>query len=92
MVASASQTARNRLKSSFILSKIAERENIGVTQEELFRQIAAMAESSQVPLQKALKDLSKRRLLPQIQAEIRTAKALEVVVAEAAVTVDEGNA
>jgi trigger factor len=92
LVASASQTARNRLKSSFILSKIAEQEKIGVSREELFNQIAALAQSAQVPLQKMLKDVSKRRLLPQIQSEIRTAKALEVVVSEAAVTVDEADA
>jgi trigger factor len=88
LVATASQTARNRLKSSFILSRIAEREEIRVTREELLGRIAAIAKESNMSLDKALKEVSKRRLLPQIQSEILTAKALDFVASAANVTVE----
>jgi trigger factor len=90
LVTTASQTARNRLKSSFILSRIAEREEIRVTREELFSRIAAIAKGSEMNFEKAVKEVSKRRLVPQIQSEITTAKALDFVVSAATVTVEVG--
>jgi len=88
LVATASQTARNRLKTSFILSRIAEREEIRVNRDELFSRIAAIAKGSEITIEKALKEVSKRRLLPQIQSEIATAKALDFVVSAATVTIE----
>ncbi len=90
LVTTASQTARNRLKSSFILSRIAEREEIRVTREELFSRIAAIAKGSEMNFEKAVKEVSKRRLVPQIQSEITTAKALDFVVSAATVTLEAG--
>ena len=90
LVASASQTARNRLKSSFILSRIAEREEIRVTREDVFRRIAAIAEGAEMTFEKALKEVSKRRMLAQIQSDIASGKALDFVVSVATVTVEAG--
>lgn len=92
LVASASQTARNRLKSSFILSRIAGQEGIQATREDLFSRIAAIAESSEMTFEKALKEVSKRRVIPQIQSDILAAKALDFVVSAATVTITEGAA
>lgn len=88
LVASASQTARNRLKSAFILSRIAEREEIRVTREEMLGRIAAIAKGSEITIERALKEVNKRRLLPQIQSEIANSKALDFVVSAATVTVE----
>lgn len=91
LVTSASQTARNRLKSTFILSRIAEREEIRVSREDLFMRISAMAQEMEMSFDKALKEVSKRRLVPQIQSDILAAKALDFVVSAATVTVEAGS-
>ena len=90
LVTTASQTARNRLKGQFILSRIAEREEIRVSREEMFSRIAAIAKGSEITIEKALKEVGKRRLVPQIQSEISTAKALDFVVSAATLTVESG--
>ncbi len=86
LVASASQTARNRLKGSFILSRIAELENLQPTREDMLDRIAGIAKRAEMPIEKAIKEVSKRQMLPQIETDIITAKALDFVLAHAVVT------
>jgi trigger factor len=86
LVASASQTARNRLKGSFILSRIAELENLHPTREDVLGRIAGIAKRAEMPIEKAIKEVSKRQMLPQIENDIITAKALDFVLAHAVVT------
>lgn len=86
IVANASQTARNRLKGSFILSRIAETEKLQPTREEVLGRIAAIAKRAEITIEKALKEVSKRRMLPQIENDILTTKALDFVVAQAVVS------
>lgn len=89
LVATASQTARNRLKGSFILSRIAEREKLEVKYEEVLGRIANMAQSAEMSIEKAVKEVRKRRMLQEIESDIRSAKALDFVVGSALVTVTE---
>jgi trigger factor len=86
LVASASQTARNRLKGSFILSRIAELENLQPTREDVLGRIAGIAKRAEMSVEKAIKEVSKRRMLQQIENDIVTAKALDFVLAHAVVT------
>jgi trigger factor len=86
LVASASQTARNRLKGSFILSRIAELENLQPTREEVLGRIAGIAKRAEMSVEKAIKEVSKRRMLPQIETDIITSKALDFVLSHAVVT------
>jgi trigger factor len=90
LVASASQTARNRLKGSFILSRIAEMENLQPTREEILNRIASIAKRADMTVEKAVREVSKRRMLPQIENDILTTKALDFVVAHAVVTEKTG--
>jgi len=90
LVATASQTARNRLKGSFILSRIAESEKIEVKYEEVLGRIANMAQSAQITLEKAVKEVRRRRMIQEIESDILTAKALDFVVAAATVTESAG--
>ena len=92
LVATASQTARNRLKGSFILSRIAEQEKLEAKYEEVLGRIANMAQSAQVSLEKAVKEVRRRRMVQEIESDILTAKALDFVVASATVTVVEAKA
>jgi trigger factor len=86
LVSSASQTARNRLKGSFILSRIAELENIVPTREEVLGRIAGIAQRADMSIEKAVKEVSRRRMIQQIENDIVTNKALEFVVSHAVIT------
>lgn len=86
LVGMASQNARERLKGTFILLRIAEKEGIRVSREELFGRVAALAERAQTSYEKMLKELEKQNGLEQIQEEILTAKTLDFLVANASVT------
>ncbi len=92
LVATASQTARNRLKGSFILSRIAEQEKLEAKSDEILGRIANMAQSAQITLEKAVKEVRRRRMIQEIESDIITAKALDFVVESATVTVTEAKA
>jgi trigger factor len=86
LVSSASQTARNRLKGSFILSRIAEMENVVPTREEVLGRIAGIAQRADMSLENAIKEVSRRSMIQQIENDIVTNKALDLVVSHAVIT------
>ena len=69
---SAAENARERLKGSFVLLRIAEAEKITVTREEFNRHLAMMAMRYQMPLPKLQKELEKREALDSVNEEILT--------------------
>jgi trigger factor len=86
LVGSAAESARERLKSSFILMRIGEAEGIKVTQEEFNRRIAMLAMRLDMKPDKLLKKLDERNAIDQITEEILTAKVLDFLSASASVT------
>jgi trigger factor len=86
LVGAAAQNARERLKGTFILLRIAEKENIRVTREELFGRVASMAQKYEMTFEKMLKELEKRNALDQISEEIVSGKVLDFLVSNASVT------
>ena len=86
IVGAASQSARERLKGTFVLLRVAEKEGIKATQEELLGRVAAMARKYEMTFEKMLKELEKRGALDQINEEIITGKVLDFLVANASVT------
>ncbi len=86
IVGSAAQNARERIKGTFVLTRIAEQEGIKVTREELFGRIATMAQRYEMTFEKMLKELEKRNAIDQIQEEIVTGKVLDFLLANANVT------
>lgn len=92
LVGSAAQSARERIKGTFILMRIAEKENITVTEMDLRRRIASLAQRARMSFDKMLKELKKRGAIEQIRDEILTAKALDFVAANVSVTTDAGAA
>lgn len=87
LVGSAAQSARERLKGSFILLRIAEQEKIRVTEGELRTRINQLARRYEMGFDKMLKELQKRNALDQINEEILSAKTLDFVANEATLTV-----
>jgi trigger factor len=86
IVAGATANARERLKGTFVLLRIAEKEGIKVTREEMFGRIAALAERNKMPFEKMRKELEKRGALDQLHEDMLTAKTLDFLVANASVT------
>ncbi len=86
LVGSAAQSARERIKGTFILLRIAEKEKITVTEMDMRRRIAGLAQRSKMTFDKMVKELQKRGAIDQIREELVTAKALDFVASQAAVT------
>jgi trigger factor len=73
----ATQGAKERVKVAFILQKIAEKEDIKVSEQEILNRIAALAASYQIPAKKFLEDLQKRNGLIQIYDQIMNEKVVD---------------
>ena len=86
IVGAASQNARERLKGTFVLLRIAEKESIKATREELLGRVASLAQKYEMTFEKMLKELEKRGGLDQINEEMITGKVLDFLVANASVT------
>ena len=73
----AAQGAKERVKSAFIFRKIAEKEDIKVSNEEILRRVASLAGVYQVEPKKFLQDLQKRNGLVEIYDQLANEKVLE---------------
>jgi len=85
----ASQGARERLKGTFILLRIAEAEKLKVTREEFNQRIASMAARYGMTTDKVLKELDKNNAIDQVTEEILTGKVLDFLLSS--VTVQNTN-
>ena len=86
ILGTAAQNAREQLKGTFVLLRIAEMEGIKPTQQEFNVRIAQLAERYEMKPAKLLKELEKRNALDQITEEILTAKVLDFLASSASVT------
>jgi trigger factor len=86
LVGVASQSAREKLKGTFILMRIAEAEGIRVAQEEVYGRVAAMAQHYKMTFEKMAKELQKNNALDQINEDMLTAKVLDFLISNASVT------
>lgn len=73
----AAQGAKERVKVSFLLQKIAEKEDIKVSQQEIAQRVTYMAAMYQIPAEKFAKDLQKRNGLIEIYDQVMNEKVLE---------------
>ena len=81
----ASQGARERVKVAFLLQKIAEKENIKATNEEVSHRIAQLAAMYQIPPDKFIKDLQKRNGLFEIYEQVTNEKVVDFLQQNAAI-------
>ena len=84
--ANAKTDAEVRVKANYILSKIAEKEGIKVTDQELSRQVAAMAAQQKIKPQKLAQQLKENGTIYQVQEEIMNAKVIDLLEEKAKVT------
>lgn len=73
----ATKNAKERVKLQFLMQKIAEKEDIKVSQEEIARRIQYLAGLYQIPPDKFLKDLQKRNGLIEVYDQIMSEKVIE---------------
>ncbi len=81
----AAQGAKERLKVAFLLQKIAEKEDIKVSQEEVSQRVVAMAHMYQIPVEKFVKDLQKRNGFIEIFDQIMNEKVMDFLEKNAAI-------
>jgi trigger factor len=86
IVSSATANAKDRIKGTFVLLRIAEQEGIKVTREELLGRVATLAQRAHMGFEKMLKELERRGVLEQIHEEMLTAKVLDFLVSNASLT------
>ncbi len=86
ILGTAAQNAREQLKSTFILLRIAELEGLRPTQQEFNVRIAQLAQRYEMKPAKLIKELEKRNAIDQISEEIVTAKALDFLASNASVS------
>jgi trigger factor len=73
----AAQGAKEKVKVSFLLQKIAEKEDIKVSQQEIAQRITFLAGMYQIPPDKFAKDLQKRNGLMEIYDQLMNEKVLD---------------
>jgi trigger factor len=73
----AAHSAKERVKLAFLIQRIAEKEEIKVSQEEILRRVQALAAIYQIPPDKFLKDLQKRNGLIEIYDDLARDKVIE---------------
>jgi trigger factor len=83
----ATQGAKERVKVAFLLQKIAEKEGIKVSQEEVARRVQTMAAMYQIPPDKFIKDLQKRNGFIEIYDQLANEKVLDLLQQNAKVEV-----
>jgi trigger factor len=81
----AAQSAKERVKVSFILQKIAEKESINVSNEEVSARVYSLASMYQIPPEKFVKDLQKRNGLIEIFDQVQAEKVMEFLEKNAAI-------
>ena len=75
--AAAAQTAKDRVKVGFLFHKIAEKEGIRASKEEMNARIVAMASAYQMPVDKFVKELEKRDGFSEVYQQIIHEKVLD---------------
>lgn len=82
----AKDNAESSVRSRLLLMRIAEKENITVTQQELIMTVMELSQHYNIPMEKLLKDLRGNHTLGEIQDDIRARKAMDFIVSKLTVT------
>jgi len=89
LVEAAARGARDKLKGTFILQRIAEAEKVTVNAAEIRGRVASMAARLGMTPEKAARELEKRDAMDQIAQDILSGKVIEFLVANAEVRIAE---
>ena len=82
----AKSNAEVRVKANYILAQIAEKEGIKVTEQELSRQISAMAMQQKIKPHKMADQLKENGGIYEVQEEILNSKVIDLLEEKAKIT------
>ena len=86
IVQNASKTASDRVRSNFLLTRIADEEKIEETDAEVYQAILQIAEREQKPVKKLAGELARSGGVNRLRDQIRITKALDLIASGATVT------
>ncbi len=78
--ATASHTARERLKAAFVFQRVAEKEGVRVEQMEIARRLQDMAVQYKMPAEKLVKELEKSGGLSSVYSQLLSEKVIDLLV------------
>jgi trigger factor len=81
----ASQSAKDRLRTSFLLEAIAEKEKITVSEEDMEQRIAVLAQRYRMTVERLKAQLDERGGLVEVEEQILMGKTLDFLIANAKV-------
>jgi trigger factor len=87
IISAAARNARDRLKANFILIRIAEKEGIEVTPQELRERVRMLANQYRVKFEKMMSDLESKQALGEVREEIKIVKVLDFLTSNANVEI-----
>ena len=77
----AQQGAKDRVRGNFLLLRVAEKEKLNVTEEDVTRRVIEMAARYEIPVGKLVKDLERRNGFGPLREQILIGKALDLLAA-----------
>ncbi|HEY5744144.1 MAG TPA: trigger factor [Terrimicrobiaceae bacterium] len=81
LIGAAQQGARDRVRGNFLLLRVAEKEKLQVTEEDVTRRIIEMAARYEIAVGKLIKDLERRDGFGALREQILIGKALDLLSA-----------
>lgn len=81
----ANTSAKDRVKLQFLIQKIAEKEDIKVSEQEVLARIYTMAAMNQIPAEQFLKDLKKRNAVIEVYDQVASEKVVKFLQDNAAI-------
>ncbi|MFV0416608.1 MAG: trigger factor [Chthoniobacterales bacterium] len=86
ILGAAQQSAEERVRSRFVLLKIAKEEKIEAEDKDVIEHISHMAAHYRIPIKKLISDLKKRDGIEDIREQIQASKALEFIASNAKIS------
>jgi trigger factor len=79
----ASSSAKDRLKAGFVLNRIAEKEGIKATEQDIMQRVLALAQQNNIRPERLIKQLKERNGFGEIQDQILTTKTIDFLQSNA---------
>jgi len=85
LMGAAQQSAKDRVRGNFLLLRVAEKENLQVTEQDVAQRVLEMASRYEIPVNKLVKDLQRRDGFGPLREQILIGKALDLLSANVTV-------
>jgi trigger factor len=90
LIGAAQQSAKDRVRGNFLLLRVAEKEKLEVSEQDVSRRVFEMAARYEIPVAKLVKDLKRRDGFGPLREQILIGKALDLLAANVTVREPSG--